>query len=162
MGKRTGTRKVAAVNPPARRGAHHALRGHLSRGDGAAGGAPPLAAATVLDAAALGKLRELDPQGQSQLLERVFTAFESSLLKMLPQLVAAERSGDWPTVRHVAHTLKSSSATVGALELSRLCAEIEALSRASDDRGMAERVDDLLAESAAVRLALQAIREGRA
>ena len=89
-----------------------------------------------LDPEALARLRELDPKGDNKLLERVLQAFQASAARLMPQLEAARLSGDRATVRLVAHTLKSSSASIGALELSQVCAQIEALIRA-------ESTDDL-------------------
>ena len=89
----------------------------------------PDAHAGVLEAAALANLRSLDPTGKARLLERVLAAFEASLARLGPQLDAARRCGDAEAVKHVAHTLKSSSASIGAIKLSRLCAEMEAMIR---------------------------------
>ena len=98
----------------------------------------PVAAATPpgLDPEALARLSELDPKGENQLLERVLRAFQTSAARLMPQLEAARLSHDRATVRLVAHTLKSSSASIGALGLSQVCAQIEALIRA-------ESADDL-------------------
>ena len=85
----------------------------------------PDAPSGVIEPAALANLRSLDPTGASRLLERVLVAFETLLARLGPQLDAARASGDAETVKHVAHTLKSSSASVGAIKLSRLCAEME-------------------------------------
>ena len=92
---------------------------------GSLGSGPVLAAAPALDPAALGRLAELDPTGQSHLLERVLQAFRTSVARLRPQLVAARDSGDRDAIRLVAHTLKSSSASIGAMRLSQLCAQIE-------------------------------------
>ena len=81
--------------------------------------------ATLLDADALDRLRELDPTGKSRLLERVLRAFESSASRLAQQFREARSGGDMQGIRHVVHTLKSSSASIGALALARLCAEIE-------------------------------------
>ena len=86
-------------------------------------------APAVLDATALMRLQELDPSGANKLLERVFKAFESSVQRLAPQLATAREAGDLAGIRHVAHTLKSSSASIGALRLSQLCAEVESASR---------------------------------
>jgi histidine phosphotransfer protein HptB len=88
--------------------------------------APTPAGPPRLDAVALARLRELDPDGRHGVVTRVLTAFETSLARMTSQL-QAERGdvGDAGVVATVAHTLKSSAASVGALELSRLCAEVE-------------------------------------
>jgi HPt (histidine-containing phosphotransfer) domain-containing protein len=94
------------------------------------------APAPGLDPEALARLNELDPKGENKLLERVLGAFQTSAARLMPQLETARLSGDRASVRLVAHTLKSSSASIGALELSQVCAQIEALIRA-------ESADDL-------------------
>ena len=68
-------------------------------------------------------------QRAAKLVQRVVGAFETSANRLLPQLEAAHAAGEWDGVRHVAHTLKSSSASVGAFALSKLCAEVESLIR---------------------------------
>lgn len=92
-------------------------------------GGRPQPQVTVLDPQALGRLRELDPRGENRLLERVLKAFETSVARLAPQLEESRRSGDRAGIRHVAHTLKSSSASIGALTLSHRCAEVEAMIR---------------------------------
>jgi CheY-like chemotaxis protein len=123
----------------------------------ATGGAarPEPVADTVLDASALERLRELDPSGENQLLARVIKAFESSGARLLPQLQEARHAGDHAGVRHVAHTLKSSSASIGALKLSQLCADIENKIRTNQLENLGERVDAMCAE---VEIVLQALR----
>ncbi len=87
----------------------------------------------VLDAAALASLRALDPTGAGRLLHRVLAAFDSSTSRLVVQLRAARASADAAAgaegVKQVAHTLKSSSAYIGAVKLSLLCAEIETMLR---------------------------------
>ena len=108
----------------------------------------------VLDADALTRLRELDPQGQSRLLERVLRAFESSASRLARQFADARAAGDMQGVRHVVHTLKSSSASIGALALARLCAEIETAIRSDALAALPDRLDAMDRELAAV---LQAV-----
>jgi HPt (histidine-containing phosphotransfer) domain-containing protein len=96
--------------------------------------------ATGLDAEALARLRELDPKGENKLLERVLRAFQTSAARLMPQLETARLANDRATVRLVAHTLKSSSASIGALDLSQVCAQVEALIRAES----ADNLDPLL------------------
>ena len=57
-------------------------------------------------------------------------------------------------IRHVVHTLKSSSASIGALALARLCAEIETSIRAEAFAALPDRLDAMDRELAAV---LQAV-----
>jgi HPt (histidine-containing phosphotransfer) domain-containing protein len=112
----------------------------------------------VLDEEALQRLRELDPSGHNHLLERVLRAFESSMLRLAPQLREARERGDMQAIRHVVHTLKSSSASVGALRLSRLCAEIEALVRQEAREGLPALLDDVDHEFDVVLQAVQPLR----
>jgi len=112
----------------------------------------------VLDEDALQRLRELDPGGRNRLLERVLLAFEASVLRLAPQLADARRRDDMLGIRHVVHTLKSSSASIGALRLSRLCAEIEAVVRQEVPEGLVVLLDDMDRELAVVLKALQPLR----
>lgn len=117
--------------------------------------------ATVsLDAEALQRLRDLDPQGKSRLLERVLQAFETSAARLAGQLAEARAGSDLVGIRLVAHTLKSSSASIGALALARLCAEIEAQLRAGTDDHLTERLDAIDRELAAVLQAVKPLAKG--
>jgi HPt (histidine-containing phosphotransfer) domain-containing protein len=109
---------------------------------------------TVLDADALARLRELDPSGKSRLLERVLRAFETSATRLADQFADARARNDMQGIRHVVHTLKSSSASIGALALARICAEIESSIRADTLAGLPERCDAMDCELKAV---LQAV-----
>lgn len=122
-----------------------------------ASAAPPPPA--VLDAEALGRLRELDPAGKNQLLSRVVTAFSNSLERLLPDLSLARgcQPADLDGIRRVCHTLKSSSASLGALALSRRCAELEADARDGRLAASDARLDDLLQDIEQVRVALNAL-----
>jgi len=112
----------------------------------------------VLDEEALQRLRELDPSGQNRLLERILRAFESSVLRLAPQLREARQRGDMQAIRHVVHTLKSSSASIGAMRLSRLCAEIEAAVRQEAPEGLPALLDDVDQEFNVVLQAVQPLR----
>jgi HPt (histidine-containing phosphotransfer) domain-containing protein len=115
-------------------------------------------APAVLDAQALQHLRDLDPQGGTALLARVVQAFEKSLERLLPDLDKARGSQpNLVVVRHVCHTLKSSTASLGALELSRRCAQIEAQARDGRAEGLDKLLDAMHDELARVRVALAAL-----
>lgn len=120
--------------------------------------APGLSAGlVVLDPVALAKLRELDPDGQHGVVERVMAAFQGSLQRMLAQLAAEAARGDGAdlvVVAGLAHTLKSSSASVGALELSRSCAEVE---RRLRHDGPGSLPEDITRLQDAARAALAAV-----
>ena len=111
---------------------------------------------TVLDEAALARLRELDPKGENQLMERVLKAFDASVARLVPQLLQARAAADHAAIRHVAHTLKSSSASIGAIALSRLCASVEAAARAGTLDLLGPDIDDMCRE---IDFVLQALKK---
>ena len=115
--------------------------------------------ADLLDPEAIRRLRELDPSGGNKLLERVVAAFSTSLDRLLPELARAREGDtlDLAVVRHVSHTLKSSSASLGAMALSARCADIEALAREGRGEGLAEQLDAMLQDIQQVRAALAAL-----
>lgn len=108
----------------------------------------------VLDALALANLAQLDPTGASKLLTRVLTAYRGSLARLLPQLAAARSPFDPDSLKLVTHTLKSSSASVGALALSALCSAAELALREDRLDGLPCILDDLMAEAARVDAAV--------
>ena len=112
---------------------------------------------TPLDAAALARLRELDPDGRHGVLGRVLQAFETSLSRMVVQLAAERESGDAGVVAGVAHTLKSSSASVGALALSQVCAEVEKRLRAGEAGSLSGDIERLLQASESALGAVRAM-----
>jgi hypothetical protein len=118
---------------------------------------PPAALASVLDPVSLQRLHELDPQGANRVVERVLRAFETSLTRLLPQSSQALAQGDHEALRHVVHTLKSSSASVGALDLSRCCSDIENRLRQMQLDGLAERLAKLNAEGGRVLAAVRSL-----
>ena len=118
---------------------------------------PKTAAAASLDAQALARLRELDPDGRHDVLLRVLTAFETSLDRMIAQLQNERGSEHSAVVAGVAHMLKSSSASVGALDLARACAEIELKLRHGDASTLQADILKLIAESESALRAVAAI-----
>jgi HPt (histidine-containing phosphotransfer) domain-containing protein len=124
-------------------------------------GPEPAAGEAKLDDAALARLRELDPTGTNKLLERVFKAFESSVARLMPLLAEAERVGNPAGIGHVAHTLKSSSASIGAVCLSQLCAEVESKARLGSVEGLSGPIELMRRETARVLRALRQLPGGR-
>ncbi len=113
---------------------------------GGAGEAPP----AVLAAASLADLRALDPGGQARLVHRVLSTYQGSLGRLLEQLGTARAASAWDQVSRVAHTLKSSSASIGALALSAICGEIERHVREGDTAQAAQALQRFDAEVARV------------
>jgi HPt (histidine-containing phosphotransfer) domain-containing protein len=86
-------------------------------------------AAPRLNANSLSALRALDPNGGSSFVRRVLETYLRSLDKHIDSWRNAEAAGDLAGLRAVAHTLKSSSSSVGALTFAARSAEVEAVLR---------------------------------
>lgn len=114
---------------------------------------PPVTPA--LDAHALAKLTKLDPTGQSGLLKRVLAAYLASLGRLRQDLDDMRHQVDLDSLCMGVHTLKSSSASVGALHLSGLCASIEQAARNGRLAGLPDQVSGLRAELDRVDRAIQ-------
>lgn len=117
--------------------------------------APNLAAAT-LDPAALARLAELDPGDRSGLVGRVLQSYAATLERANAELQQARRDGRFEVVRRLAHTLKSSSTSVGALDFASLCAQVEAALREPQTSPQVVPLDALLHELPRVARAVQA------
>ncbi|MBC8058834.1 MAG: Hpt domain-containing protein, partial [Rhizobiales bacterium] len=144
------------MRPPAPSGSTDALP--VDQGD-AAGREPR---ADELDAAAIARLSELDPSGESRLLERVLLAFRGSVARLRPQLEAARANGDRGEIRLVVHTLKSSSASIGARRLSQLCGQIETAIRLEPDAPLDAPLDALNGALDGALLAIDSLLKDRA
>jgi histidine phosphotransfer protein HptB len=121
-----------------------AAQAELAFGGGSAGAGRGLA---VLDTASLDRLRELDPGERNGLLQRVLRTYTLSLERMLVQWREARAADDGNALRVIAHTLKSSSASVGALGLSALCADVEARLREQRTGGIEVQLDAVAVEA---------------
>jgi hypothetical protein len=118
---------------------------------------PPPHAEARLDETALGKLRELDPDGRIGVLAKVLRTYEQSLPKMISQFEQARRNHDEAGLMHVAHTLRSSSAAVGALDLAQACQAVERHLRDRHGGALEPKLDVMAAEFERAGAAVRAI-----
>jgi HPt (histidine-containing phosphotransfer) domain-containing protein len=102
--------------------------------------------AAPLDVEALQALRDLQRPGRPDVLTRVIDLFVSDAPRLVAAMVGAVASNDGEALRHAAHTLKSTSANVGAVSLSANCREIEQLARAANVAAAKSRVEDATKE----------------
>jgi CheY-like chemotaxis protein/HPt (histidine-containing phosphotransfer) domain-containing protein len=86
-----------------------------------------------------------------------------TFLRDVPRLVDGARQGlqqgQADEVRRAAHTLKSNGATFGAMRLSELSRELEALARSGILEGTADLLARIEGEYESVRIALERVRE---
>ena len=111
----------------------------------------------TLEATALDKLRELDPDGRRGVIKRVLAAFESSLVRWLGQLAARPDPIDAAALGHIVHTLKSSASSVGARDLAQACADIERRLRGGDPVDLPAEVQRLVILGNAALVAVRAM-----
>lgn len=107
---------------------------------------------------ALQTLRSLSPGHEGEFMRRVLRTYRQSLDRYLADIERGLASGDLAVVRLSAHSLKSSSAQVGALEFSDRCAALEfAAAGRPQDPGvpLADLAAALLAAAPAVARAVE-------
>jgi CheY-like chemotaxis protein len=105
----------------------------------------------AVDPAVLEKFRAMMGEVASELI----AVFLDDAPKRLAELREAKDQGDLEKLERAAHTLKSSSATLGAMPLSDLCRDLEAMGRERTLEGTAEKVTQVEAEYARVKAALE-------
>jgi HPt (histidine-containing phosphotransfer) domain-containing protein len=114
--------------------------------------AVPSPADPVLDPTYLNQLRELEHRAGRELLRPVVESFLEQSPQRLEQIRAALHSQDWEGLVFAAHSLKGSSAQLGAGRLAAVLQELEAEARQERRPGEAaavlDRVDDELRQAA--------------
>jgi HPt (histidine-containing phosphotransfer) domain-containing protein len=110
-----------------------------------------------LDAQAIARLAELDPGGDGQLVQRVLRAYAASLDRLMGDFRQARAAQQLADLRRAAHTLKSSSASVGALQLAALCSRFEQAALEPCDVNNGDILDSLEVEAARVAVAVRAM-----
>jgi len=108
-----------------------------------------------IDRKALEQIASLKPKGSADILHQVISIYFSSSTDLLKKMKEALPTGDARVLHRAAHSLKSSSANLGALALSGLCAELEAMCRMERMEGAPALVAAIEDEYARVRPALE-------
>jgi two-component system, sensor histidine kinase and response regulator len=126
----------------------HMLRRHISE-DGVA--------STVLDAEALARIRELQsPEDETDLLTEMIDAFLSAAPEHLAHVTDALARNDAGQLADAAHSLKSGAAYLGAMDVQKLCLDLETRGRSGVLDGVASLVPSLELAIAQARVALMA------
>ena len=113
-----------------------------------------------IDRSVLDQIRMLEGPGRQGLLEKVVGLYLSDSLKVMEKIRSSVGTGDAEALRRAVHTLKSSSANVGACAVSKACRRIEEEAAAGNPppSGSPE-LERLEEEYRSVRQELQAILE---
>ncbi|MCB1823636.1 MAG: response regulator [Candidatus Competibacteraceae bacterium] len=109
----------------------------------------------VLDATVLENIRVMERNGSPGLMARLADLYQRNTETLLEQLRGAAKVGEREGLRTVAHTLKSSSANVGAVRMQGLCKELETMARAGSVPDAMAYVVAIEQEFVMVRVALR-------
>jgi signal transduction histidine kinase/DNA-binding response OmpR family regulator/HPt (histidine-containing phosphotransfer) domain-containing protein len=111
-----------------------------------------------INPAVLDGIRALDDNGNQGLFGKVLSLYLSDSPKLLEEILSAVEKGDGESLRRAAHTLKSSSANVGATDLPEFCRKIEEMARAGEIPASGDPLLGMLeAEYRLVRKALSTV-----
>ncbi|MFD2365940.1 response regulator [Pseudoduganella sp. GCM10020061] len=108
---------------------------------------------------ALDNIRALSEDRGPSIVRKVVSAYVDDTPLHLQTLRRAISGGDSEKLRSAAHSLKSSSANVGAETLAQLCKQMETLGRTETTEGAATILSDMEQEFQAVRHSLTEILE---
>src|SRR5207249_3577766 len=107
----------------------------------------------AVDPAQLQSLRALQEEGEPDVLRELIEMFIGDVQRSLASLRDAAARQDAQLLARAAHTLKGSSANMGAKPLSALSLKIEEAARAGSLSGMSALVQELESEMSRVRSA---------
>lgn len=105
---------------------------------------------TVIDETAWDAIRALHQPGRPNLLHKTLTLYLASSQSLVDQLQQALQKQDIAAAQIAAHTLKSSSAILGAHQLADLCLAVEEAARARSIVPITELVPQIIAMRTAV------------
>ncbi len=109
----------------------------------------------VIDQSVLASLRELQDVGDPDIIAEVGGLFIKHSPDKVNAIMQSVESGDAKGLHMAAHSLKSSSAYVGAMRLSALAKELELMGRSNSLEGAGELSQKLKTEFMLVMAALE-------
>ncbi len=96
----------------------------------------------VLDMQVIEGLRELGGDDDPGLLVEVIGMFLEDAPTRIEEIQQGLATGDIKLLERAAHSLKSASANVGAVQLSLVCKRIEEIARRSTSEGIADLIPE--------------------
>jgi len=109
----------------------------------------------VIDRSVLANLRELQDEGDPDIIAEVGGLFIKHSPDKVNAIMQSVEKGDARGLHTAAHSLKSSSAYVGAMRLSALAKELELMGRSNSLEGARELAQKLKTEFMLVMTALE-------
>lgn len=108
-----------------------------------------------LDAQALHLMWETLCAGDLDLMNEMINCYLSQSQKLMTQIVSSISQSDAKALFQAAHSLKSSSASLGAMHLAHLCKELEVMGKTENLVDGLEKLTSLQSEYVRVKTALQ-------
>ena len=100
----------------------------------------------LLDVEALDRVRQMQREGQPDILTRLIDVYLSSSRELVDNLGRARAENDLAAIELNAHTLKSSSANLGAMAFSQLCGTLEEAARAGGASDLDAQCDRVIGD----------------
>ena len=95
----------------------------------------------AIDRGVLATLRQLNEDGQPDVVTEVLKLFTGGAPARLQAIEAAVAERNAPALQRAAHALKGASATIGASGLQAVCHELEEMGRHAEFAGAASAVE---------------------
>jgi HPt (histidine-containing phosphotransfer) domain-containing protein len=153
----TGTRDAAATSQAGRPEAEPA-----GPGSGHGDGQGRESSASAIDQSVLDVIRDMEDEDDPDMLAEIVGLYLGRAPELLQALQEAVATRDAEPLRIAAHTLKSSSANVGARALADLCRELEELGRSGSLDNAASKLSLVYDEYRRVDAALSVELKGNA
>ena len=116
-------------------------------------------ATIIIDESILDSYRELQEEGQGDVVTEFIDLFLDDLPGRLTQIEEAIQAEDPKAIRSAAHALKGSAASIGAARLSGAASELEALARSGETAGSGAHLQSIVTEASQAREALAKYRK---
>ena len=111
----------------------------------------------TLDHSAIEAVRQLDPDGQDRLLARLIALYRDDSSQLLADIDNGMKASDAEAIARAAHTLKSSSANLGATNVAAIARQIESSARNGDLNDMMSSITKLRAQRTVALSELEAL-----
>jgi HPt (histidine-containing phosphotransfer) domain-containing protein len=111
---------------------------------------------SVLDRSVLASLRELQEEGEPDIVAEVGDLFINHAPQKIAAIKKAASEGNAKALELAAHSLKSSSSYIGAMKLSAISKELEFMGRSGVLTGASENAAQIEAEFERVKAAIVA------
>ncbi len=122
--------------------------------------APVEQTASVIDESVLDNYRRIQQPGKPDIIKRLVDIYLGSSPDILRKISDAGAKGDMEQLWQSAHSLKSSSANLGAITLAALCEMVEEMGRNNQGGNVSEMIEKIEKEYTRVSRELQRIISG--